>query len=228
MTEGFKSYNAKVTEVILEQNGGISGKAYIDLDGDVRLAYIPSSAKSVRKDDVVRVHKNGVWIISEVITRHEPPVVNPTMGTKPPAASTTSGSTTVPSTTAQGWTRRTVQKPTRDLRQPTSHPSSYTTTWALSVNQAIADLRSSMYDVYDALQDTNTNFAAIDSNSDQHAGVINGLRSALSSLNTNLSSTQQTVNTNATRLNQAVDYASGAADAMGGVVQALRDERIVR
>ena len=89
---GSKTYKATV----LTDPKGSLGTCRVQIDGAATAARLHSTAKNIRQGDTVDViKKGGLWYIVSSDTWHEPPEVSGSMGTKPPAASTVSGSTSI-------------------------------------------------------------------------------------------------------------------------------------
>lgn len=194
------TYKGTVTEVPLWPDGSLKGHITVLIDGKARTTYLPHTFKNVAVGDMVTVRKGSGWEVVAVLTPKKPPAVSVSMGTKPPAAATVSG-------TASGSTTPPRTMP-GGFPFPPSSGDGWTRTWG---NQVTNEL--------------NTISARL--NSDHRAAIIS-LSDRLAAVESLLGNVRTTVNTNATRVNQTVDYAAGASDAMGGVVQALKDERIVK
>lgn len=224
-----KTYQAQVESVSWT---GDKGEAVIILDNQARRAFIPTTCKNVRAGDMVEVEKKATWVIKTVITPHAIPAVSVSMGTKPPSASTATGSTP----TASGTPRKVTASLPSPVSTPPGPPNSNIGTTLASLQTWATNTRAYLHNLNDNwIEEQHSQISSLRALVwtiigvlNDNADVLSNVRSAVNTNATTLSSTQQALNSNASKLNQAVDYAEGAADAMMPVVEALKDERIVK
>lgn len=207
--DGLKTHTAKVTNGTPDSQGRIG----VLIDATSTRARLTSTAKAVRTGDTVSVVKvSGHWEVTATRTYHTPPVVSGSMGNKPAAAATSSGS-------VSRITTGNMQGPGASSPTPPSDPT----------GNSNAVLYSKMLDITAHLRRLRSFL-----DSDTMGAVIRLIareRSAREAINDNadlLASLLSVTNTNASRLNQTRDYASNAGQLVEPVVDALRNERIVR
>lgn len=205
-----KQYTGVVDIVPKHPNGDLMGHVYVLVDNIQRHAYLPSSFKSIKQGDTVTLEKTSMWKVTAVHTYHAPPKVTVSMGTPPPSATTVSGSPA--SVSGAGL---------YEIPIPPSAPTS-------GVGTTLAQLQVWATNTRAYLQDLSQWTQQVRMRHGQAIDRIAELQSALNTNSTRLSSAQSALNANATKLNQAVDYAGGAADAIAPVVDALKNEHIVK
>lgn len=201
-----KTYTGVVDVVPRHPNGDLMGHIYVLVDDVQRHAYLPSSFKAVQEGDTVTLEKSSMWKVVAVHTYHPPPKVTASMGTPPSAATTVSGTASKVST---DWN---VAAPPAAPSDPSGNSNNQLYTRLIAVTSHLRRLESWL-DNQIAFRLKNR-MPAIAAAVNDHA--------------TQLTSTQQALNSNASKLNQAVDYAGTASDAIGGVVGALKKENIVK
>lgn len=202
-------YPATTHATVLRANPDAKGMISIIFDqGMVRQGRVGTSNRPVRDGDRVVVAKKGaVWTVTSIITWHGPTPVSPPAAGTPPLVT---GSTTVPSTNAP---KNHTSVPWSYL-EPNTPGSSYSKTWADSVDKALSDLNNNTWRIRQAL-------VALQDAHNSTVDRLHGVRDATSSMNNRLGTVQ-------TSVNSARDVVASTRTTTEQIRAALVTERIVK